>query len=267
MDYDQIQYDTRDGLALITLHRPEKLNAWTPRMSEEQADAITRANDDPDVGAIVMTGAGRGFCAGADMEATFQTRIRGEDPGADTARGEGGLPAGLDWVELTRSSKPLVAAVNGAAVGIGMTMILPFDVIVASERAKFGMFFIKVGLVPELASTHFLARRVGFGPASEMCLSGRLYPADEAHRVGLVDHLVAPNELLHKAFEIAGSMAANPPPQLRMIKELLTRNAGETDLGQVQARESAMLRECWKSEEHAEAVQAFLEKRSPNFRR
>ena len=146
MTYEQIQYETRGEVALLTLHRPEKLNAWTPRMAVEMADAFARANDDRGVGAIVVTGAGRGFCAGADMQDTFKSRIDGVDPGENTAEGDGGMPAGLDWVKLCRESKPLVAAVNGAAVGIGMTMILPFDVIVASEKAKFGMLFIKVGL-------------------------------------------------------------------------------------------------------------------------
>jgi enoyl-CoA hydratase/carnithine racemase len=176
------------------------------------------------------------------------------------------MPAGLDWVALARRSKPLVAAVNGAAVGIGMTMILPFDVIVAAEPARFGMFFIKMGLVPELASTHFLVQRVGFGRASEMCLSGRLYGAAEAHAMGLADHLCAPGDLERRAFDIAGEMAKNPDPQLRMIKRLLGENGVANDLAAVQERETAMLRECWKSAEHREAVQAFLEKRPPRFR-
>lgn len=266
MAYETITYEARGEVALLTLNRPDKLNAWTPRMAEEQADAIRRANEDRSVGAIVMTGAGRGFCAGADMDAVFRTRIGGADPGKDTASGQGGMPAGLDWVGLLRGSKPLVAAVNGAAVGIGMTMILPCDVIVASEKAKFGMLFIKVGLVPELASTHFLVQRVGFGKASEMCLSGRLYPAEEAARIGLVDRLTSPDALVDTAFAIAREIATNPDPQLRMVKELLTRNACETDLGAAQRRESEMLRECWKSPEHEEAVAAFLEKRPARFR-
>jgi enoyl-CoA hydratase/carnithine racemase len=266
MTYEQITYETRGAVALVTLSRPDKLNAWTPRMGMEQADAIACANADPAVGAIVMTGAGRGFCAGADMEATFKSRIEGTDPGGNTAEGQGGMPAGLDWVKMARAAKPLIAAVNGAAVGIGMTMILPFDVIVASDAAKFGMLFIKVGLVPELASTHFLVQRMGFGRASEMCLSGRLYPAPEAHQAGLVDALTTPAELLPRAFAIAEAIAANPDPQLRMTKQLLTENGSATDLTAVQERESVLLRECWKSPEHKEAVSAFLEKRAPRFR-
>jgi enoyl-CoA hydratase/carnithine racemase len=266
MNYEVITYEKRDDVALITLNRPEKLNAWTPQMSVEQADAIERANADRSIGAIVMTGAGRGFCAGADMEKTFQTRLQGRDPGADTAHGQGGMPAGLDWVDLCRRSKPIVAAVNGAAVGVGMTMLLSFDVIVASEKARFGMFFIKVGLVPELASTYLLPARIGIGKASEMCLTGRLYGAAEAASFGLVDRLVAPEKLLDEGVGLAHEIAANPDPQLRMIKQLLGQNACDTDFVRVQALESERIRECWKSPEHKEAVEAFLGKRPPKFR-
>lgn len=266
MTYEQILYEIRDDVALITLNRPERLNAWTPRMAVELADAIESANANRAVGAIVMTGAGRGFCAGADMKATFQSRIDGVDPGENTAEGDGGMPAGLDWVALMRRSKPIVAAVNGAAVGIGLTMILPSDVIVASDCARFGMAFIKVGLVPELASTHFLVQRVGFGRASEMCLSGRLYDAQEALDLGLVERVTSADSMLDTAIEVARTFTANPPPQLLMIKDLLTRNGSHTDLREVQERESAVLRECWATPEHAEAVAAFLEKRPPKFR-
>ncbi len=256
-----------DGLvAFITLNRPDRLNAWTPLMAEEQAHAIGAANDDPNVGAIVMTGAGRGFCAGADMQATFSSRIRGDDPGSNTADGVGGMPAGLDWVALLRRSKPVVAAVNGAAVGIGVTMILPADRIVASTAAKFGMGFIKMGLVPELASTRLLAARVGFGHASDLFLSGRLISATEAARIGLADELVEPADLLETAHQTALAYAQNPDPQLRMTKQLLTENLVESDLTLIQGREQKLLAECWKSPEHAEAVAAFLEKRPPVFR-
>ena len=268
MDYEQIRVETRDEVSLVTLDRPDRLNAWTPKMSLELAHAIAAANGDAGVGAIVVTGAGRGFCAGADMEATFGVRLSGGDPGAgaDTAGGQGGLPRGLDWVALVRNSKPIVAAVNGAAVGVGLTMILPFDVIVASEHARFGMLFIRMGLVPELASTHFLVQRMGFGRASEMCLSGRLYLAAEAYEKGLVDRLVPADQLLAQSLELAREIGANPGPQLRMIKELLTRNGSATDLADVQRSETALLQECWKTPEHREAVAAFVEKRKPRFR-
>jgi len=257
MSYETIEYATQGRVALITLNRPDRLNAWTPQMAAEQAAAINAANDDADIGAIVMTGAGRGFCAGADMRDTFKTRLDGTDPGGES-EDSGGMPPDVDWVALIRESKPLIAAVNGAAVGIGMTMILPFDLIVASEHAKFGMLFIKVGLVPELASTRLLVQRVGFGAATEMCLTGGLYGGPEAHRIGLVDRLTAPEELLPTALELAGEIAANPAPQLRMIKQLLTENAVETDLHRVQEREHELIRECWRSPEHRRAVEAFL---------
>lgn len=198
---------------------------------ESSASAIESGNADSGAGAIVLTGAGRGFCAGADMQDMFSVRIDGGDPGADTARGQGEMPAGLDWVALCRRSKPLVAAVNGVSIGVGLTMILPFDVILAANTARFGMGFIKVGLVPELASTRFLVLRMGFGRASEMALSGRLLGADEAAESRLVDRLCDPERLLDDALQLAGEIGVNAAPQLRMTKELLTLNASGSDLG------------------------------------
>jgi enoyl-CoA hydratase/carnithine racemase len=266
VEYTQITCSVEGNVALITLNRPDRLNAWTPRMAEEQAHAIIAANDNDSVGAIVMTGAGRGFCAGADMQDTFSTRIHGDDPGNNTANGVGGMPVGLDWVALVRGSKPIVAAVNGAAVGIGVTMILPADRIIASSAAKFGMGFIKMGLVPELASTRLLAARVGFGHASDLFLSGRVITAAQAADIGLADQLVEPEVLLAAAFDAAGSYAQNPDPQLRMTKQLLTQNLVESDLTLIQRREQTLLAECWKSPEHAEAVAAFIAKRPAVFR-
>lgn len=262
--YEQIRYETRGAVALVTLNRPDRLNAWTAQMSAELVDAITAAGRDDAIGAIVMTGAGRGFCAGADMSDTFQKRI---DRGVDASTPDpASLPPDFDWVAFCRSAKPLIAAVNGASVGVGLTMILPFDLILASENARFAMAFVKVGLVPELASTHFLVQRMGFGRASEMCLSGRLYGAEEAFALGLVERVVPAGTLLEDALACAEGIAANPGPQLGMIKELLTRNGSETDLEEAQRREGRALRECWSTPEHKEAVQAFLEKRSPRFR-
>ena len=260
MNFETILYEKKNNSALITLNRPEKLNAWTPFMAEELASAINEANKDSSVGAIVMTGAGKGFCAGADIEETFQTRIDGKDPGNDTQSGSGCMPKHVNWVKLIRESKPMIAAVNGAAVGIGITMVLPFDIIMASEKAKFGMFFIQMGLVPELASSHFLVQRMGFGKASEMCLSGRLVKAEEAKESNLIDFITSEDELLSEAMNKADEIGANPNPQLKMGKELLSLNGSEVDLEKAQERESALLRECWKTEEHKEAVKKFLEK-------
>ena len=257
MAYEQILADRHDDVLLLTLNRPEKMNAWTRLMMAELADAIESANDDPDVGAIVVTGAGRGFCAGADIGGEFAKNIDG------TPREE---PRVVSWVDLVRSSKPMVAAVNGAAVGIGLTMVLPMDFIVAAEGAKLSARFVKMGLVPELASSHYLVQRCGWGGASDLCLSGRLVEATEAQRMGLVDEVVAPDGLLDAAMARARSYGENPSPQLRMIKQLLSLNGTEPDTTVVQRRELAKLEEAYTSPEHKEAVAAFLEKRAPNFR-
>lgn len=258
MEYEQITLDVDDGVATLMLSRPERMNAWTYRMSSELTHAIEHCNDSPDVGAMIITGAGRGFCAGADIKDTFQSQIDGDSPQRDRS------PS--DWVALLRRSKPIIAAVNGASVGVGATMILPCDVIMAGRSAKFAMAFIKMGLVPELASSHFLVQRMGFGRASEMCLTGRLYGAEEAYAMGLVDRLVDDEHLLTEARELARTMAANPPPQLRWVKELLSQNGSEPDVQLVQQREMARLAEAYTSREHKEAVAAFLEKRTPDFR-
>lgn len=275
MDYQQITYareplnydgDDINMLAVVTMNRPDRLNAWTPRMAEEMAHAFEAANDDPDVVAIVLTGAGRGFCAGADMEATFKSRLDGTDPGAGTAEGSGGLPKGLDWIGLVRASKPMIAAVNGPAVGIGVTQILPFDVIIAAEEAKLGLVFVRVGIVPELASSHFAVARMGFGKASEMMLSGRLYSGREAGEARLADHVVPLAGLWDKVREVAEMFAGNPQPMMRMTKQLITQNMAETDMALVQRRETDALKQCWAMPEHHEAVDAFLNKRKPDFR-
>lgn len=266
MNYEQITTETRDEVLLITLNRPERMNAWTPTMAGEQADAITQANDDPRIGAIVITGAGKGFCAGADTEAVFQKRISGAQSNDEAAQAQSGMPAGVDWVGLVRSSKPIVAAINGPAIGVGLTQILPVDQIVAARTAKLGTGFIRMGLVPELGSTRWLVARMGFGPASDLCLSGRMVSAEEAHTLGLVDRVCDADQLLDTALSVARSYAANPDRQLRLTKQLLTENAAETDLRLVQQRELAALEECFASPEHREAVAAFREKRSPVFR-
>ena len=260
MRYEQITYETRGTIAVLTLNRPERLNAWTRRMSLEMSHAIQRTNDDPAIGALVITGAGRGFCAGADVNDQFNARLESRAAGNDEEWLDN------DWVTVVREAKPIVAAVNGVAVGIGMTMILPCDIILASDQARFGMFFIKMALVPELASTYFLAQRVGFAQASEMCLTGRLYSADEAGRSGLVNRVVAHAQLMAEAAAVAESIAANPDRQLRWIKDLLTKNAAEPDYRAVMAMENDLLERSIATPEHHEAVAAFREKRAPKFR-
>lgn len=257
-EFNTIRVEKGDDIAVITLNRPQRLNAWTHEMSRELHAAINALNDDPEVGAMVVTGAGRGFCAGADIRDNFRARM--DSSGAEE-RGGG------DWIGLVRSSKPLIAAVNGACVGVGATMILPMDVIVASEDAKFGMFFVKMGVTPELASSHFLVQRIGLGRASEMCLTGRLYSGKEAFDLGLADRLTTPDNLLDEASALAREMAANPAPHLRWVKELLTQNGSETDIALVQKREGEVLAKAYVSAEHKEAVDAFLNKRPPVFTR
>jgi 2-(1,2-epoxy-1,2-dihydrophenyl)acetyl-CoA isomerase len=259
VDYEQILREQRDDVVVLTLNRPDKLNAWTPRMSAELVDAIEAADGDASVGAVVVTGAGRGFCAGADVSAVFDAQISGDTAAATPVRTR-------DWVELVRSTKPIVAAVNGPAIGVGLTMILPFDRIVVAESAKLSVRFVKMGLVPELASSSFLPQRCGLGVASDLMLSGRTVLGTEAAAIGLADEVVADGAVLDTAIERARSYGENPAPQLRWIKQLLTENANETDPGVVQRREVAMLQQAYATPEHKEAVAAFLEKRKPVFR-
>lgn len=268
MGYEQIRYEQQDDLALITLNRPERLNAWTARMGKELSDAIRTANDDATIGAIVMTGEGRGFCAGADIQDGFKRDLDRSDGGPETRvspeeKRQRELP---DWVQLCRASKPLLAAVNGAAIGVGLTMILPFDQIIASDQARLSCRFVKMGITPELASSHYLVSRMGWGAASDLALTGRIVDADEAKQLRLVDQVVPHDQLLDATCEKARQFGANPDPQLRMIKELLTENASETDIDEIQRREIAALDAALATPEHREAVDAFLAKREPKFR-
>lgn len=258
MSYETILYEVRDSVALITLNRPERLNAWHYGMRDDLLDAIARSNADPAVGAMVLTGAGRGFCAGADIEKAFKARL-------EDGPQEGREDSAATWVRTVRAAKPIVAAVNGVAVGIGLTMILPCDYIIASDQARFCAAFVKMGVVTELASSHFLVQRMGFGRASEAALTARMIGAEEAVASGLADRLVAHDSLLDEALATAGAMAANPDRQLRMVKQLLTQNGSESDLDTVIGRETVLLNQCYDSPEHKEAVAAFLEKRLPVF--
>lgn len=263
MSYSQILTEQHGNVLLITLNRPEKLNAWTRTLNRELESAIGAANDDPDIGAIVITGAGRGFCAGADIQESFHDPIQA---GERAALNGGADPGDSTWVQLIRDSKPIIAAINGVAVGVGITMMLPCDVILASDRARIGLFFVRMGLVPELASSHFLVQRVGFALASEMCLTGKLYDAAEFDGTGLVNRVVPHDQLLDEALELAATIAANPGPSLRMIKDLLTRNGSCDDINEVGRREHEALAEAYGTPEHHEAVAAFMEKRQPDFR-
>jgi 2-(1,2-epoxy-1,2-dihydrophenyl)acetyl-CoA isomerase len=257
MSYQTILVDNFDGICQITLNRPERLNAWTYQMGDELAAAVTAANEDDEVIAMVITGAGRGFCAGADIGDVFQAQAEGQRVSSDTPR---------DWVALVRRSKPMVAAINGPAIGVGLTQVLPMDYLLAAEGAKLSVRFVKMGLVPELASSHFLALRMGFGRAGELMLSGRTVLGSEALDIGLVDRVTAAENLLAEAHAVARGMGENPQAAIRMIKALLTDNASEADLALVQKREMEALGVSYKSPEHKEAIAAFLEKREPDFK-
>ncbi len=170
----------------------------------------------------------------------------------------------MDWVALMRASKPVVAAINGAAIGVGLSMVLSMDFLVAHPEAKLSARFVKMGVVPELASSHFLVQRCGWGMASDLALSGRTVFGDEAGRIGLVDEVA--DDVVDAAIARAASYAENAPPSVRFAKELLTMNAVETDLSLVQRRELDALDQAYATPEHREAVSAFLEKRPPSFR-
>jgi len=259
---DTILTEQRGDVLLITLNRPEKLNAWNTRMGRELSQAIRGANESAAVGAIVVTGAGRAFCAGADIGDTFADR---EATAAASEPGTTGPNVAFDWVDLCLRSKPIIAAVNGICIGVGVTQILCFDGILASDRARFGIGFIKVGLVPELAATRFLTQRMGPGRSRLFALTGDLWSADEALTAGLVDRVAVHEDLVQEAVELAGRIAANPAPQLQWTKQLLVENALETNLRIVQDREMEVIARCFATPEHAEAIQAFMEKRPPQF--
>ena len=258
MAFETILHEQRDDIVILTLNRPDRLNAWTPLMSAELTEAIEAADAERSVGAVVVTGAGRAFCAGADIAAVFDAQLQGDSGAA--------VPQGRDWISLIRSTKPIVAAVNGPVIGMGLTMILPFDRIVVARGAKLSVRFVKMGLVPELASSLFLPVRCGWGVASDLMLSGRTLEADEALTLRIVDEVVEPESVLDVAIERARSYGENPTPQVRWIKELLTKNANETDPVAAQGRELSLLAKAYATPEHKEAVAAFLEKRPPVFR-
>jgi enoyl-CoA hydratase/carnithine racemase len=259
---EQIITETRDRVGVIRLNRPEKLNAWTRQMAGEIQEQISAWNEDEKIGAILMTGEGRAFCAGADVGGfADRARVNAEGSGEPLRRG------GANLTHFLRASKPTVAAVNGYAVGVGLTMILPFDVRIASTNAQLSIRFIKMGLIPELGSTRLLAQLVGLGHATDMCLTGRMVPAEEALAMGLVTQVTSPEELMPVAFEKAAEIANNPTSAVMMIKELLAKNPLDPDLEAVMERENLRDQIARRQPDHSEAVAAFMEKRAPSFNR
>ncbi|MCP5433186.1 MAG: enoyl-CoA hydratase/isomerase family protein [Alphaproteobacteria bacterium] len=251
---ETVLYETSGKVAVIRLNRPEKLNAQTLEMTAAYFAAMKRADADDAVGAMIVTGNGRGFSTGADFKDRFQRHIEEADADATSE-----LPRpGQGWMELVRGAKPIIAAVNGLAVGMGLTQILAFDYIVASSEARFSTPFVKIGLVPEAYGTRFLIARMGWGAAHEFALSGRMIDADEALRSGLVDRVVPHEKLMDEAFAVARPIAENPLPMLRATKRLFTQNSAESDLRQVGLRELEAIEAARRSPEHRAAVAKFL---------
>ncbi len=260
--YEQILYERSERVALLTLNRPEKLNAWTPKMELEFIDAVERAARDPQVGALVVTGAGRGFCAGADISGwseQLKTGVGSPDSPADPKDGSPDVP-----IALSRG-KPTIAAINGASVGVGFTMPLACDIRLASDRARFSARFVKVGLTPECGSTRYLPLVAGLPNALFLTLTGRIIDATEAKERGLVDRIVPHETLMDEALALAQEIAANPMDAVWAAKRLMHQNATEADLRRVVTLETYLIREMRRLPAHAEAVRAFTEKREPRF--
>jgi 2-(1,2-epoxy-1,2-dihydrophenyl)acetyl-CoA isomerase len=208
--------DVADGIGTLTLNRPEKLNAYTTEMGDEVTSAIRAWRDDPAVRVVILTGAGRGFCAGVDLE-HLKAHQAGQNASNGPRLGDEDFLKQLP-LELTEYPKPLIAAVNGAAIGVGVTMILPCDIRIAADSAKLGLAFVKLGILPGLGSTHLLPRIVGRAKALELVLSARTIGAAEAAACGLVNRVVPAEKLLADARELAAAIAAHPPAAVAAAK-------------------------------------------------
>lgn len=266
MTYNLITSENNGHVAVITMNRPEKLNAWTQQMGAEIRTAIEAANDDPSVGAIVLTGAGRAFCAGADI--SFFAAQRETQPAAPAREESTMTRTGSDWVTFIRTNrKPTIAAINGAAVGIGVTQILPFDFRIMSDQARIGMFFVRMALVPELASSAILPQMVGVSKALDWCLTGRMIAAEECRESGLVNEVTTPDQLLPRAIELGEQLAKQPLEAMARIRDLIYTNQHVADTQAVMKSEGEALAVAYRSPEHGEAIKAFFEKREPQFAR
>jgi enoyl-CoA hydratase/carnithine racemase len=261
MEYTQILLDVADNVATITLNRPDRLNAFTGTMMHELIDAFDHTDANDDVRAVIVTGAGRGFCAGADLGGGGETFAKG---GSDVQT-DAGVPrdgGGLVSLRIYESMKPVIGAINGAAGGVGVTMTLPMDIRLASEHAKFGFVFARRGIVPEACSSWFLPRLVGISQAAEWCYSGRVFPAEEALAGRLVRSVHAADDLLHAAREIAADIAENSAPvSVALTRQMLWRMLGEDHPMKAHRADSRGIAMRGPSADAREGVESFLEKR------
>jgi enoyl-CoA hydratase/carnithine racemase len=265
-----LRYGVEDGIATITLHRPDKLNAFTPLMRDELIAAFDQTDADDAVRAVIVTGAGRAFCAGADLSGggqTFDYASRNESAREETRVGQvyrdGG---GLVTLRIYRSLKPVIGAINGAAVGIGMTMQLPMDIRLASTEARFGFVFARRGITPEAASSWFLPRLVGMQTALEWCFTGRVFAAPEALQRGLVRSLHAPDDLLPAARALAREIADHAAPvSVALTRQMLWRMSAAEHPMMAHRVDSRAIQARGASADAREGVSAFLEKRAPRY--
>jgi len=264
MSYNTIIYDVEDGILTLTLNRPEILNAYNREMQSEMLDAFDRADADDDVRAIIVTGAGRGFCAGADLSSggsTFDADGR-EDRESGLQRDGGGVLT----LRIFELKKPIIAAINGPAVGVGVTMTLPMDIRIASDTAKFGFVFSRRGIVPEACSSYFLPRIVGINQALEWCYSGRVFPAQEALDGRLVRSIHQKADLLPEARRIAREIAENTSAiSVSLIRHMMWRMLGADHPMEAHKLDSRGVYYTGKSADSKEGVEAFLEKRAARF--
>src|SRR5436190_4784227 len=263
-DYEQIRYDVDDHVLTITLDRPDNLNAFTPVMKRELVDALAHADADDDVRAVVVTGAGRAFCAGADLSGggdTFDVKRRGGT--VDEAPRDGGGEVSLRIYEMR---KPVIGAINGAAVGVGLTMTLPMDVRLASDAAKFGFVFTRRGIVPEAVSTWFLPRLVGPSQAAEWLMSGRVFTADEALAGGLVRSVHDGATVLAAAYELAREIAdSSAPVSVALARQMMWRGLSAATPYAAHVTDSRAMHAMGMAADVREGIASFLEKRPPAF--
>lgn len=255
----------RDHVFTIELNRPEALNTLTTPMLEGLEQAFLDADADPEVRVVVITGRGKAYCAGADLSGgadTFDPQEAGWGDDADAFRDGGGLIT----LEIFACTKPVIAAVNGVAAGLGATMLLPMDIILASERARFAFVFTKRGIVPEACATWFLPRRVGIGTAAEWCFTGRTVSAQDALDAGLVRSVHAPDDLLPAAYALAREIVDNAAPvAVGMVRQMLWRFSGSDHPMDAHRVDSRLNYELGRSADVVEGITAFLEKRAPQF--